>query len=381
MFNRTVLKTISIFSFTLAFLLGSVGVPFLSNADADAQIDFIKQVKQEGDSDYKSDITVTDSSKPLIFRIYVYNPTDTTYTSGLLRDEFPFDQTGNVKNRALLDTDQTPLYFSDTQINLPADKKLIYRANSTKVYGYQDSVGTAIPDVNGLSALITPQGLKINQIRGGDVQFKHWYVFYADIVNADVPTPKPAPSMEMKKEVRNLTTNSGYEESVSASKGDTLEFRIWAHNKVVGSEGKNVIVKDSFPISEGQVFENKAFVSGSNFNTITDSANVTTPYLARLEYIPGTTRTFVHADSGDGTLVTDVNGQSKLFTSGVSLSTVKGCFEFERFVTFKAKVIKPEVKKLPPITQLPDTGPSAGVIFLLGSVPAGIVLRKFWVKI
>src|SRR3989304_984571 len=179
--NRTVLKTLSILSFSAAFLLASVSVPFLGSAGADTQIDFIKQVKQEGDASYTQNLTVTDNSKPVIFRIYVYNPTDTTYTNGLLRDEFPFDQTGTVKNRTLLSSDQTPLYFSDAFINLPADKKLIYRAGSSRVYGYNDSVGTEIPDVNGLSPLITPQGLKINQIRGGDLQYKHWYVFYADI--------------------------------------------------------------------------------------------------------------------------------------------------------------------------------------------------------
>src|SRR4030066_1380389 len=131
MIIRSFLKTASIFTFSLAFLLGSVTVPFLSRAGADAQIEFTKQVKQEGDADYKSDITVTDTSKPVIFRIYVFNPTPTTYTGGLLRDEFPFDQTGNVKNRALLDTDQTVSMYSDSNISLPAGKKLIYRAGST----------------------------------------------------------------------------------------------------------------------------------------------------------------------------------------------------------------------------------------------------------
>lgn len=382
MFTRTVLKTISIFSFTLAFLLGSVGVPFLGNAGAGSQIDFIKQVKQEGDSDYKSEITVTDTTKPIIFRIYVYNPSNTDYTNAVLRDEFPFDQTGDVKNRALLDTDQTPLFFSDAFINLPAGKKLIYRAGSTQVFG-PTGPGTDIPDVNGLSPLITPAGLKINQIRGGDLQFRHWYVFYADVVDTSVPTPKPAPSMEMKKEVSNITGNTGFMDSVTASKGDILEFRIWVHNKVVGSEAKGVLVKDELPIEEGQTFINKAFVSGSNFTTLTDTANVHTSFVGRLEYIPGTTRTFVHADKTDGMLIADENGKSKLFTSGVSLDTMKGCFEFERFVTFRVKVIKPEVKEIkevPPV--LPVTGPgTAGLLLLLGSIPTGWALRALRKKI
>ncbi|OGY26108.1 MAG: hypothetical protein A2Z11_04370 [Candidatus Woykebacteria bacterium RBG_16_43_9] len=384
--NRTVLKTLSILSFSAAFLLASVSVPFLGSAGADTQIDFIKQVKQEGDASYTQNLTVTDNSKPVIFRIYVYNPTDTTYTNGLLRDEFPFDQTGTVKNRTLLSSDQTPLYFSDAFINLPADKKLIYRAGSSRVYGYNDSVGTEIPDVNGLSPLITPQGLKINQIRGGEVQFKHWYVFYADIVDSSVPTPKPAPSMETAKKVNNITQNSGFTDSVSANKGDILEYRIWVHNKVVGSEAEDVVVKDALPIAENTKFVNKAFVSGSNFDTLTDTATVTTSFLARLEYIPGTTRTFVHADKSDGVLVADVSGQSKLFTSGVSLDTIKGCFEFERFVTFKVKVIKPQVlevppKEQPPVTTLPDTGPGAAAILILGSVPAGLAIRALRRKI
>src|SRR4030065_982082 len=132
MITRTFLKTISIASFTFAFLLGSVAVPFLSRVGADSQIEFTKQVKQEGDADYKSDITITDTSKPVIFRIYVFNPTDTIYTGGLLRDEFPFDQTGNVKNRALLDTDQIPRVISQAKVNLTANKKLIYREGSSR---------------------------------------------------------------------------------------------------------------------------------------------------------------------------------------------------------------------------------------------------------
>jgi hypothetical protein len=377
---RDIYKTISISLFSLAFLLGSVAVPFIGSADADSQLHFIKEVKQEGASSYSQDITVTDASKPVIFRIYVYNPTETTYTNGNLRDEFPFDQTGDVKNRALLNTDQTPLMHSDANIDLPPGKKLIYRANSSRVYGYQDSTGTAIPDVNGLSPMITPQGMRINQIRGGDVQYKHWYVFYADIVDVSVPTPKPAPSMEIAKEVNNITQNSGFIDSVAANDEDVLEFRIWVHNKVVGSTAKDLVVKDSLPIEEGQTFKNKATVSGSNFTTLTSTATVGTPFVGRLEYIKNTTRIFGHADNSDGQLVPDVNGKSKIFTSGVKFAEMQGCFEFEKFVTFKVKVIKPEVKATVPV--LPDTGPGAGLLALLGgSVPAGVLIRKFWSKI
>jgi hypothetical protein len=327
MLNRNFYKVSSILLFALAFLLGSVAVPFVNRAGADSAIDFIKQAKQDGTSeDFTQNLSITDTSKPVIFRIYVYNPTSTTYTNALLRDEFPFDQTGNVKNRALLGSDQTSLSYSDAYINLPADKKLIYRANSSRVYGYRDSVGTAIPDTNGVSALITPQGLQISDIRGGDVQYKHWYVFYADIVDADTPTPRPEPGVETVKDVNNITQNTGFSESVNANKGDILEFRIMVHNKIVGSEATNVIVKDGLPLDEGQSFINRAFVSGDNFSTLTDTATVNTAFVGRLEYIPGTTRTFVHADPTDGVLVPDENSTSKLFGSGVSLDNIKGCF-------------------------------------------------------
>jgi len=361
-------------------MLGSVAVPFLGSADANTQIDFVKQAKQEGIGSYTQNLTITDASKPVIFRIYVHNPTQSTFTNGNLRDEFPTDQTGNVKNRALLQTDQTPLMYSDANIALPAGKKLVYRVNSTRVYGYQDSVGTAIPDINGVSNLITPQGLDISQIRGGQDQYKHWYVFYADIVDEEVPTPAPSPSLEMKKEVNNETANTGFANSVTAADEDVLEFRIWVHNKIVGSTAENLVIKDALPIEEGQTFVNKATVSGSNFTTLSDTASVNTPFVGRLEYIPNTTRVYGHADNSQGTLVADVNGKSKLFTTGVTFNEMKGCFEFERFVTFKVKVIKPEVKEIPPI--LPDTGPSAGLIVLLGSsLPAGIFLKKFRSKI
>ena len=374
--NINALKVLSVLSFTVAFVLASVAVPFANNVGADTQIDFIKKAKQEGLGSFTQDLTVTDSSKPVIFRIYVYNPTDTIYTNALLRDEFPFDQTGNIKNRALLNSDQTQLMYSDAKINLPSDKKLIYRSGSTRVFGYNDSVGIAIPDVNGLSALITPQGIKINKIRGGDSQFKHWYVFYADIVDESVVTPKPAPSMETKKEVNNITQNTGYSDSLSATEGDILEYRIWVHNKVVGSNAEDVLVKDSLPTAEATNFVNKAFVSGSNFDTLTDSATVNTAFLARLEYIAGTTRTFVHSDKSEGDLIADVNAQSKLFTSGVSLDSMNGCFEFERFITFRVKVIKPEILEETPVTVLPDTGPGLGLMLLLGSVPVGLAIRK-----
>ena len=375
MLIKKILKISSIATFILAFMVGSVTLPFISKAGADSQIDFIKQAKQEGIGSYTQDLTISDSSKPVIFRIYVYNPTETTYTNGLLRDEFPFDQTGNVKNRAILSSDQTVSMYSDANISLPAGKKLIYRAGSTRVYGYQDSVGVAIPDVNGLSPLITPQGMKINKIDGGESIHKHWYVFYADMVDSSVPTPKPAVSMEMNKEVSNITQNTGFSESVNANAGDTLEYRIWVHDKVVGSEAQNVIVKDTLPTSEAQSFTNRAFVLGDNFSTLTDTAIVNTPFVGRLEYIPGTTRTFVHADNSAGVLVPDVNGQSELFTSsGVSLGNIKGCFEFERFITFEVKVVKPEV--LPaPTQELPNTGPGDSLLLLLGTIPAGYAVR------
>ena len=180
----------------------------------------------------------------------------------------------------------------------------------------------------------------------------------------------------MKKEVNNTTQNTGFVNSVTANDSDVLEFRIWVHNKIVGSIAKDLVVKDKFPIKEGQVFVNEATVSGSNFTTISDKAIVTTEFFGRLEYIPGTTRVFGHADDTDGELVADVNGKSKLFGNGVKFAEMKGCFEFERFVIFQAKVIKPEVLGPPPPTKLPDTGPgTAGMILLFGSVPAGIAFR------
>jgi len=373
MLNRNFYKVSSILLFALAFLLGSVAVPFVNKAGADSPIDFIKQVKQEGDSSYTQNITITDTSKPVIFRIFVHNPTTTTYTNANLRDEFPFDQTGNVKNRALLVSDQTSLSYSDAFVNLPAGKKLIYRMGSTQVFGY-NTPGIDIPDINGVSPLITPAGMSINKIEGNDNIHKHWYVLYADIVDETTPTPKPAPAMETYKEVNNITQNTGFSESVNANKGDILEFRIMVHNKVVGSDATGVIVKDGMPTDEGQSFVNRAFVSGDNFGTLTDTATVNTPFVGRLEYIPGTTRTFVHADHSEGVLIPDEAGQSKLFGSGVSLDNIKGCFEFERFVTFRVKVVKPEVLETPPV--LPNTGSTAGLILLFGSIPTGLVVSR-----
>jgi len=379
MLKRRILKTTSIVLFTTAFLLGSVAVPFLSKVGADSPLEFTKKVKQEGDTEYKTEITVTDTSRPVKFRIFVYNPTTTTYTNGVLQDEFPLDQTGRVKNRALVKADQTNLIYSEAFVNLPDGKKLKYQAGSTRVYGFNDPTGFPIADINGYSPLFNPQGHRINDIPGGRDEFKAWYVFYADIVDASVPTPKPAPAMEMGKLVNNITQNTGFVESVTANKGDILEYRIWVHDREVGSEAKDVLVKDTLPIEEGQTFVNTANVSGSNFGTLTDTANANTAFVGRLEYIPGTTRTFVHADHSEGVLIADENGQSKLFGSGVSLDTVKGCFEFERFITFRVKVVKPEV--LGPPAELPVTGPGATLLLLFASVPAGLVLRILRKKI
>jgi hypothetical protein len=70
---------------------------------------------------------------------------------------------------------------------------------------------------------------------------------------------------------------------------------------------------------------------------------------------------------------------NKFFGKGLSLGDIHGTFEHAKVIEYKAKIS--QVKDIPPVQQLPDTGPAAGVILLLGSIPTGIVLRKYLVKI
>ncbi len=139
------------------------------------------------------------------------------------------------------------------------------------------------------------------------------------------------------------TSQGDHDNGVTANRGDELEFQIYYHNSGVQEEqATNVIVRAALPggtrnshevsasIDSDQtvpVMSSDAFRGGNIVINLSGDAQT-------LEFISGSVRHFPNR----GTSGQTVSGGDNLLGSGINLGTIKGCFDFSGFVTFRARV-------------------------------------------
>mgnify|MGYP001578363186 CR=1 FL=1 len=139
------------------------------------------------------------------------------------------------------------------------------------------------------------------------------------------------------------TSQSDHDNGVSANAGDEIEFVIYYHNSgVAEDEATNTIIKATLPGGVRQSHEVSATIDSDQTSPISSAdafrgGNIVI-YLSgnaqTLEFIQGSVKHFPNRATA---AQIPQNGDS-LIGSGLNIGTVKGCFEFSGFVTFRARV-------------------------------------------
>lgn len=181
--------------------------------------------------------------------------------------------------------------------------------------------------------------------------------------------------------VKNVTKNIDFINSVNATCGDTVQFKVRIHNPGP-SKIDNVKVVATLPSAAATSFTSNVTVSSPNADptSTSDSATVTSDKTVKLSYINGSTELLGAHDAKMRTLPDTITSTGVTLTDGVGVSV-----EEKRFVQFSAKLTC-ETTPTPPTTtnkpaELAKTGPGDvaalfAVVAAAGAVAYNWVLRR-----
>ena len=375
---RKILKTTSIALFTVAFLAASAAVPFLSGAKAGATIQPVYQLKvrnvTQGDSfDPGVSNSVTLAKGEIAqFRMQV----------GVLEDDID-----NLRFKAFFNSDPNPTEFhadikadelpwlgGAVDVDVPDGTYLEYVPGTTVLdvdTRPEHFTRTNIPDINGTSKLAFNDGNQITNVKSGEHSWL-WMHFSVKVVDT-----KPVvinPRLDMIKYVANLSDGEDFADkktTTTVDPGETIAVQIVVKNGIAESTLHNVVLSDQKPVGNAtpQSLTATAKADEASTNKLikvnineTQEINVIFGSVVLKDLFGNTIKILSQAE---------VN---KLFGKGLALGDIHGTFEFAKVIEYKAK--SSEVKSVTTVTTLPDTGPGLGLILLLGTVPAGIAIRK-----
>jgi hypothetical protein len=137
-------------------------------------------------------------------------------------------------------------------------------------------------------------------------------------------------------QISNVSDSATWGKTAKADPGETLTFMIHVHNGVYDTTLNNVRVRAYLPAGEVTSYTSRAIVSADNAAAVSGDVNFTLSNLAKLEYVTGSTKLYNHDNQLVGSLPDGVTA------GGVSVGNINGCWEFEKWVIFKAKVVAKE---------------------------------------
>ena len=138
--------------------------------------------------------------------------------------------------------------------------------------------------------------------------------------------------------VANKSESPNWVTSTSASPGQTIDFMVHIHNGNLDTTASNVRVVATLPSGEVSSFTSTATVSASGIASVSGNVSVNLTKPSTVTYVPGSTVMYNHLGQLEANLPDGIT------TSGITtLSELKGCWEFERWVMFKATVVAPVV--------------------------------------
>ena len=387
MLSRTVVKTVSIFSFTLAFLLGSIFIPYFSNATATATKQpayklQVRNVSQGGNFEGAANSATLASGEVAQMRMQVGNVEEGNDINSLRFKAFFTDLVNPTEFHADIKADGLAWVGGKVNVTVPNNTYLEYVPGST-VLDQDDRpeffTRTIIKDVNGTSLLAFNDGMNVVNVVG-DPHSWFWVYFKVKAV-----TNKPVvinPRLDLTKFVANTSKGEAVTDKkteTTAGPGETLSFQIVVKNGVAESTLHNVVLSDQKP--QGNATPQTLIASvTSNEASANKLVKVSITNTQEINVIAGSV---VLKDLFGNTIKTLSTGEvNALFGSGLALGDIHGTFEFAKVIEYKAKISQVlETPPSQPPVELPNTGPGAGLLVLLGSAPVGLVIRALRKKI
>ncbi len=148
-------------------------------------------------------------------------------------------------------------------------------------------------------------------------------------------------------DVKNETKGTDWNFPVSADPGDTLVFYLYYHNGVVNTVANNTTLRVALPSGQnsqhtvtGYLWADNA-TNATQSNPLTQSVQVNLSSSQTLQYLSGSAKWFPNqTDWRSDAPVSFPSGQSgeQLFSSGINLGSIEGCWEFSGAIVFKAKI-------------------------------------------
>lgn len=376
---RKILKTTSIALFTVAFLAASAAVPFLSGANAGAtkQPNYSLKVRNVTDGatfDGNANSVTLDKGEVAQLRMQVGNLEEDNDISSLRFKAFFTDKVNPTQFNADIKADELSWVGGQVAVNVPEGSYLKY-VSGTTVFDVDDRpeffTRTNVPDINGTSPLAFNNGYQLTNVKSGP---HTWIWMYFNVKVVDIKPVVINPRLDMIKYVANLSDGEDFADkktTTTVDPGETIAVQIVVKNGVAESTLHSVVLSDQKPAGNATPQSLTATAKADEASTnklIKININET----QELNVIFGSV---VLKDLFGNTIkILSQDEVNKLFGKGLALGDINGTFEFAKVIEYKAK--SSEVKSVTTVTTLPDTGPGLGLILLLGTVPAGIAIRK-----
>jgi len=155
--------------------------------------------------------------------------------------------------------------------------------------------------------------------------------------------------------IANRTNSATWGASATADPGQTLSFLVHIHNNVLETTANNIRVQAVISSGEVTSYTSTAHVQADNASPISGTTSYTFSSPASLEYIPGSTVLYNHFNQVEKNLPDGIT------TGGVNLGlNLQGCWEYEKWVIFQAKVVAKENPKNPTLFYCSATSTCTG---------------------
>jgi uncharacterized repeat protein (TIGR01451 family) len=147
--------------------------------------------------------------------------------------------------------------------------------------------------------------------------------------------------------VKNETEGGAWTGNVNAKAGDTLLFYLYYHNGENNTTARNTTIKVNLPSSAAIQHTISASLWADNATNATQSNPFRQSVQAglndsqKLEFIPGSVKWFPNQTdwmTGSPSSIPGGQPETNLFTSGINIGNIEGCWEFSGAIMFKLKV-------------------------------------------
>lgn len=290
---------------------------------------------------YGDNVTLADGETAR-FRLQITNHTASNLIGQLrIRSDFPLN-INPTSVSASIKADSFNTQNDSVATSLPSGKYFSYVPGTT-VYIMDDrpqyQTETTVSDIGGHSALTFTEGLTLYSWPGGD---HSWLWVYFDLkVASDEPEVRE-PDVEFYKYVANTScgeTLDSHLTSTTASPGETVRVKLWAHNKEIDTIAHNAKIIDVLPSGTFTSQSRAGTFRSDETGDVTSAATFNLSEASALNYIAGSARIYHYGDAV-GTQLNDTE-VSALFGGGYNLGELIGCWAYQRWIEYELSVPTP----------------------------------------